>query len=539
MKSRVVLLSVFLSAMSSLTLAAPTSQPSLLGDVFRSPAYGIALRPPIRCGRVNSDVAGQIVEFDDPDGGWVLRVTQLSMPHATPLTTYSDQFNQPHDGLLQQTVGQLRDQHGEEIVTSDVIHGGFDGKLPIGMLVHRRTENLKPRLIQDALVEASDRLYYVVELNTPGRPDAAVAGENADERAAANAFNGVIDSVELLDRRAIAADQDDRLVRTRGLFANWMPSYLQSRLASQQYFRLVRDGKDIGYTYEIDEYDAGAGKIADMPVIRISVRSATFPDAKTRVEAQSRLTATIDRNHENWMSLASITGSDKEGKPIQSNISEIGSSDQKVRMVPEAGLVNAQTAPPTAGAVGGAAALPGGKAPDMLQPRLKMVPSWELTVLRRSGATAQMNNVSPPFQQQVSPWYLPQAMNYLLPRLLPFREAKTFLFATYLADGDHGRPAVMLRYVDVLLPREVTLGGRIVMAVPVSDRIGLQGPLTTHYLDPTTGAYLGSVSETVSPDGRKETNEILPTDAVRLRKIFPNCVLTPPDKIVDNTPKNP
>jgi hypothetical protein len=125
-----------------------------------------------------------------------------------------------------------------------------------------------------------------------------------------------------------------------------------------------------------------------------------------------------------------------------------------------------------------------------------------------------------PIKQDLPPWYIPQAVGHLLPRLLPLREPKTYLFAVYVSEQQH----VMHRYVDVGKEEEVELAGQKVRAVPISDRIKLEGTPTIHYLSPE-GKYLGSVN-------KDSKITILPTDAASLQKIWENHAdLTRPREI--------
>jgi len=119
-------------------------------------------------------------------------------------------------------------------------------------------------------------------------------------------------------------------------------------------------------------------------------------------------------------------------------------------------------------------------------------------------------------ERRLPPFYLPQAMAHLLPRVLPRWEPKGYLFASYVTDQHE----VAKRYVDVGDEQEVTLGGQKVRAIPIKDRIGLEGSVTTHYVSPQ-GAYLGSVNE-----DSKLT--ILPTDRATLEKMWANANLTRP-----------
>jgi hypothetical protein len=90
----------------------------------------------------------------------------------------------------------------------------------------------------------------------------------------------------------------------------------------------------------------------------------------------------------------------------------------------------------------------------------------------------------------------------------------------------------MLRYMDVLPPAEVTFNGKSIVAVPVHDRLGVDGPVQTHYLDSDDGSYLGTLTTIKTKDGQS-TEIVVPTDAATLRKIWPLCNLTPPDRIVE------
>src|SRR6185503_9737453 len=120
---------------------------------------------------------------------------------------------------------------------------------------------------------------------------------------------------------------------------------------------------------------------------------------------------------------------------------------------------------------------------------------------------------------ELPPYYIPQALAHLLPRLLPRWEVKGYVFASYVPDEQK----VVLRYVDVLPEDEVTLAGEKVRAIPITDRLGYEGSVTTHYLSPD-GKYLGSVNE-----DSKIT--ILPTDAPTLEKLWKDVNLSRPENL--------
>jgi hypothetical protein len=82
---------------------------------------------------------------------------------------------------------------------------------------------------------------------------------------------------------------------------------------------------------------------------------------------------------------------------------------------------------------------------------------------------------------------------------------------------------VMMRYVDVEPERYVTLGGKRVRAIPVTDRIGYEGATTIHYVSPE-GQYLGTVNE-------ESSLTILPTDAATLERLWKDVNLTRPGDV--------
>jgi hypothetical protein len=262
-------------------------------------------------------------------------------------------------------------------------------------------------------------------------------------------------------------------------------------------------------------------------VIRISVRSDSTPLDGTFAQLQSRMTVTVDRKHENWVDeqeIATGVTAGANGKTDKSHlvqINEFGASDEKSR---------AEPAVPIGGGLDAAAG-------NTIQPNLKLVDGALLSVVRNSLSQDQPLQQQAPFKQDVPAWYLPKAMSYILPRLLPYKEPKTYMMAVYVSDGNHGQPAVATRYIDVLSPAQVMLNGNPVIAVAVKDRIGIEGTVTTHYLDPDNGAYLGSVVTVTDENGVPTTDMILSSDAATLRRLWPNCNLTGPDKIVDGAGK--
>ena len=88
----------------------------------------------------------------------------------------------------------------------------------------------------------------------------------------------------------------------------------------------------------------------------------------------------------------------------------------------------------------------------------------------------------------------------MLPRLLPLRPdadntPRTYMFLTYVAENGE----LMYRYVEVGVESDVEFGGEKIRAIPITDRLGWHGSITTHYVSPS-GVYLGSENkETRTP----------------------------------------
>jgi hypothetical protein len=247
--------------------------------------------------------------------------------------------------------------------------------------------------------------------------------------------------------------------------------------------RLLQDGKDVGYMCIFEEIESKGG----VDRVKIGIRSRSFPDANTIADGETWYIVNVDRRHEDWSNLIWVQDrKTNKGKQIV----EIGSSDRRTtRQADTSGQIVL------------------GDAKDPKQPPVRTFDTYELNV----------QTPAEPVKRSLPPFYMPQALGHLLPRLLPTREPKTYLFATYVSD----RREVMMRYVDVGTEQETTIGRQRVRAVPVTDRLGLEGSATIHYIDPSTSRYLGSTNT-----DSKIT--ILPTDAETLQQKWQNADLTRP-----------
>jgi hypothetical protein len=78
--------------------------------------------------------------------------------------------------------------------------------------------------------------------------------------------------------------------------------------------------------------------------------------------------------------------------------------------------------------------------------------------------------------------------------------------------------------------QKVQFAGQSVRAVPIQDRLGLDGSVTVHYISPE-GAYLGS-------ENKDQKLVVLPTDAVTLSNIWKGVDLTKPGAVEALAPAN-
>jgi hypothetical protein len=417
------------------------------------------------------------------------------------------------------------------------------GTKKVGFIAARYNSGVDRILTQQAIFRADPLTFFVLQLISPGQSKADAdnnAGVDLREAAAARTFEQILPTVQMLDREALRQEQNERLYRTKELFVQWegtkskdkdneprtppLEQRMVSVLVPEQWVRVIRDGKDVGYL-KITEQTA---EHANHPGVEITVRShveadprdsadkptaeAVSPDrlvpsiptltpgAPTGAEVRTphldrvaQMFVTLDRMHEDW---TIITTSD-DGRRLPLTTTEMGNSDKEVRKVLDTKAVKEHVE---------------GDKEDPKNP-----PTIEKQRYTLSVNTYAKIGSSKPIERDLPVFYLPQAIGQLLPRLLPLDEQRTYMFASYISD----QREVMSRYVDVLREQDATIGNRQVRAIPVKDRIGVEGSATTHYMS-REGQWLGSVNEeqkiTVMPSDEAEVKQIwheikLPADA--------------------------
>jgi hypothetical protein len=443
----------------------------LLGGTYQNALAGIAFRVPGSCAQVPK-TGEEVARFANADKSWEMVVTRTAIGQPMPLS------DEKKMGLLEVMSARLKQTNpGLDLVRQDTVNLG---EYQAGLIAARIATGSQRKLLQQAIVQANDQLYYTLALTSPAAKDAKGAdSSDAGEQVAVESFRQMLDTVKLLDRSSIKDDQNERLVRTRALFVTLTEQKLRSAVIPEQWLRLMADGKDIGYTYIVEEFASEGPNDG----IKIGIRSRSYPQEGVQVDGETWYFVSFDRRHETWHSLAWVQDLVKK---TSDQLTEVGSFDARLKRMYDP-------------------ALPVGDAKDPKQPAVTAGEVRTLEVQRIGKAkNAEPLKLEPP------PWYIPQAVAHLLPRLLPLDKPKTYMFAVYVSDQAH----VMHRYIDVGTVTETDLGGRHVRAVPISDRIGLEGSPTVHYMS-EDGKYLGSAN-------KESKITILPSDASSLQKIWSN-----------------
>lgn len=484
----------------STLLAQPTTTPSATtapAARFESLSAGVSLQP-LAGMKVTRGTPGsnEVARFLDEGRHWVLILSRVDLDadKPMPLTNWKDaKTGKEQPGMLQVAVEQFKTvTPGAQILKEDA---DITGKIQIGYMAAKYNLGMETTLAQEAVIRATDQRYFLLTLAVP----APRTGELEDDkgiRDAVDGFKRIVDSVDMIDQLTIRQDQEDRLFRTRSLYLNLTEKKLRSALVHEQWFRFIQEGKDVGYSYVVQEIARdlprkGGAEVQNGPEgVLVGVRSRLMPEPGVQTDALTWSFSTFDRKYEAFSSVI-YADDPKRGK---STSGEVGVSRKREK-------------PVAVSAAGGGA----------LRPKTEVVPMEEYRLeVTRIGT----NVAAEPVVRELAPYYLPLAIHQLLPgMLMPSKEPKTYLFASWVTDVGQ----VMYRYIDVGMEAEVTLAGKRVRATPVKDRVGLEGSITTHYVS-SDGRYLGSVNE-------DSKTTILASDAASLEKLWKDVNLTRPSAV--------
>ncbi len=453
-----------------------------LADRVTSQAAGISLCPPVGLKRLDRAGAESAMEYVSADKTVLFRVTRQVPTKPLPLTSPPDTVER---GMLDITVDQLKLKlPNNKVLRQDVVPlAGHDA----GMVILRGTSGVHHQFVQQAVIRANDQLYYTVAYTVPGQsPSTPIDQPNATETQAVRTFQALLQSVQLLDQEKLRLDQEDRLIRTRTLMVNWTEARLRATLIPEQWLRVLRNGRDIGYSYIVESPEMRG----NVPGLRVGIRSRTMPGNDLQIDAETWYHVAFDRSIENWSTVAQfVTPREKY------YASEFGTSSRRRKPVADP---NALADGPNRG--------------------IRLIDVYSLSV-----HTVEKKVTAPEVERDLPPFYLPQALGHLLPRLLPTNEPRTYLFYGYVSTDRE----VKSRYIDVGARTEMVLNGKRVQAVPITDRIGLDGAATVHYIG-LDGKYLGSQTTVTDDTGKSSTVAVFPTDAATLQGLWKNIDLTAP-----------
>jgi hypothetical protein len=470
----------------------------LASEPFISEATGVSFRPPAGCKNQGNDPQ-YVASYSDDSRKWLLRVTEATFPNPVQLLTVKDKNQQPVQGLLAYTVAQFKAaEPGGEILRGDA---GDDvvnvGSYSVGLIAMRYVQAGQTWLRQQAMLQVNDQLYYVFSLVTPG-------GDGDDqEKTAVETFSALIDTIKVLDRTQIKADQNQRLYRTRALFLYWTKDKFNSILIPKQYFRILKNGKDVGYTFTEELSDRPDLVEITNPGVVAFERTAQVESNNAGIVQQTGAEIfqyiSYDRKFEQWTRTVLLHLTTSKGLE-ETYATEFGNSIQERRR-----------------AFGKDIGVPDPKDPHAPATREYEVHHLDVTVSGKEQNTQPVHKDLPPF-------YLPQAGWHFLPRLVVDKalsndSPRTYLFAVYVND----KRELMMLYVDVSTEQDVVFAGHQVHAVTVTERLGLEGSPIVHYVTPD-GKYLGS-------EDRKAHLVTVASSDHEVTTIWPTADFTLPDKL--------
>jgi hypothetical protein len=526
----VLLLAVPLLAQTPSTMPSPaavansTANPPasvsdpLLGKLFRSRIDGIQFNPPAGGTLIREVNSSEIVRFVYADSSWDLRVKPINLATPKPLGGAT--------GLVELTASQLQEMNQAAVIlTRDVEPIGIGGT-NVGLIEARYLAGTNVIYAQQALIQDNPRHYFSLQMISPGKPKDAPAQDKLSdaEEKAREIFRHVIASAQVLDRDALAEEQVKRAYQTRQLWVLIDKKKIVDAMLPQHFMRVLQDGKDIGFVqiderlathhghegieyivhsrvesggqqvtdpgrYEAPQQPASPGDEAGIVVPKgVAAPAGSLAAAQvtpTSIYTNATYFVTFDRAHEDW---TTTTQADQQ---VTSQLTEMGNSDLLEKRMLDAQAMAEQ--------------IKAGKKPADRNgnPPTTQKSDFTLDVAQY----ARGGRVGKPVHAQLPPFYIPQVIGQMLPRLLPPEPAQYF-FASYVSSQKN----VMARYVDVEPAKEVTIDDRMIRAIPITDRIGVDGVPTIHYVT-RDGGWIGSVNEDA-----KLT--VLPTDQRTLEAIW-------------------
>jgi hypothetical protein len=479
----------------------------LLGERFISQAAGISFRAPIggkqaRRTGVGSDL---IVTYSNPDEQWTLKCSRIIYPRATHLVPPPPAPLPPNALPPAPEVGVL-DAYSTSLkanipnlqeIRKDIINLG---NADVGLLISRYTRGPQAWLHQAALIQSSDQVYYVLDFETPSGHTAADKPDAGDpaEQTAYKLFQAILDSTVLIDQRPIIQDTQDRIFRALSFQVN-IPSRIKQIMRPEQYFRVIRNGKDAGWFAQYEEWgvrqDHERNPVEGLIVATIT--DQTFAD-ESKLTVASEMFSLPDRKKgdEMWVTISirerpGIDLATKKDSIVKDHVTEWGQSRKDIRTV----------------------LLEGEHEND----RKKLVPNATVTEqYKLRVTTAGSQDGGRTITRDLPAYYLPQAQAAMLPRLVSYKEPKGYVFLVWVASEQQ----LIHRFVDVGSEEDVKFNGKMVRAIIIKDRISLEGDPTFHYFT-VDGKYLGNFTPATA-------TTTVGTDLATLKKLYPQAKIQRP-----------
>jgi hypothetical protein len=523
-----IFLTLFILFTPSHAFSQTTAPSDLLAPAYRNRDHSIQFRPPAGSVKVINSAPDSIVEFDRDDYNWQLKCWSVDLQQSLPLTIHKDQFGDDQDGVMEITIANIKRQSPDaQVLRNEVINVG---PVRVGLIAVRYVAATHDRrYTQQAIFEAPNanhQLYYFFDLTGPGKPqyesDDVV---NPAEKLAFDTFGQLVDSVVLLDRTEIVDFERQALWATRALFALWGgDDYgpIRVALVPDQYLRIIKDGQDIGYQHVVEQYQPDS-RSPEGSILKIGVRSHMAASPVLQWDTETWMFSTADRKHEHWKTAATCT--DNHGQIVDS-FSQVGVSDEATKAFALHPVQNPD----------------GAILPNQPENLNYGGPLGQGNVDVETSRTLEVNSTHrntqlSPLHEETPVFYIPQAFNFILPEILPSKP-KSYMVATFVptppeATSTAGVGNIMPRYLQVLPVQHVTFRGQDFDAVPISDRITLDGTLTTWYVT-IDGKFLGSTSTfPTGNNGQTSTIEVVPTDNETLNHLW-----TRPDLSAPSQPAN-
>lgn len=370
------------------------SQPGVeLGRRYFNLAEGYSLRPPAEATRVQERAASRTVTWAaaEPATGtfvWFLSVSRM------PAAITADQ--------LQAFAEQLRKEAKQAKLTGESCQVTTAAGRPAVDLRGLRTDK-KQTWTRQVFILAEEGEFLTV----------TILGPAADRAKLQATHQAVLDSVEVLDRKALAAQREANLAAGRELLAGLTAEKLSAVLDPEdRWMLIVRDGQVVGFSVTRDR----AAEVKGQPGVesRVWIRVDLPGGEAQRLEIVS--VAAADRTVESWTATLRTTPAAGQAPPKGEEVAIVSLTKQGATI------------------------------------------RFTQTV---QGAQEKPTEAQRDLAEQMDRTYLPMAMQSLVSRLVDLGRPASYAFASYAPQANE----LDVYTFTVVGPEEIELDGRKVQAV--------------------------------------------------------------------------